>query len=77
MLETGSSNNLCQETYQGPSAFSEPESRAVRDFVTAHINEVQAFITLHSYSENWMYSWGYRKHRYPADVSELVLHNLK
>jgi len=30
----GASKDPCQETYAGPGPFSEPESQAVRDFVT-------------------------------------------
>jgi hypothetical protein len=32
----GSSTNTCSDSYRGPSAFSEPESRMLRDFVLAH-----------------------------------------
>lgn len=32
----GSSTNTCDNSYRGPSAFSEPESRMLRDFVLTH-----------------------------------------
>lgn len=32
----GSSTNTCSDSYRGPNAFSEPESRMLRDFVLAH-----------------------------------------
>lgn len=32
----GSSTNTCSDSYRGPSAFSEPESRMLRDFVLTH-----------------------------------------
>ena len=32
--ESGVSHNKCAETYCGPEAFSEPEMRNIRDFVT-------------------------------------------
>ncbi|MBU2526943.1 MAG: T9SS type A sorting domain-containing protein [Bacteroidetes bacterium] len=31
----GSSTNICSDSYRGPNAFSEPESRMLRDFVLA------------------------------------------
>lgn len=36
----GGSDLPCTETYAGPNAWSEPESRAVRDFVLAHKNTI-------------------------------------
>jgi len=47
----------CQETYVGPSAFSEPESRNIK-----HLLETQRFVTfldVHSYSELVMFPWGH------------------
>jgi murein tripeptide amidase MpaA len=44
-------------TYSGATPFSEPESRAVRDFVLAHPNIVLA-VTLHSGSDLLLYPWG-------------------
>jgi len=32
--ETSSSGKPCAEDYRGPYPFSEPETRAIRDFVT-------------------------------------------
>ena len=29
----GSSSNICDDHYKGPFAFSEPETRAIRDFI--------------------------------------------
>ncbi len=46
----GSSGLPTSNTYRGPSAFSEPETRALRDFYHAHPNLVTN-IDLHSYSQ--------------------------
>ncbi|KAE9555329.1 hypothetical protein FO519_001488 [Halicephalobus sp. NKZ332] len=64
---SGSSSDPCHETYHGPSAFSEPESRAVKEFLEK--NPVKAFITLHSYSQLWLIPYGHRKRSYPQDYS--------
>jgi carboxypeptidase T len=45
------------ETYIGPSAFSEPETRAMRDLI-AH-EHFHGVITYHSYSQLILYPWGY------------------
>ncbi|CAI4229917.1 unnamed protein product [Auanema sp. JU1783] len=62
---SGSSSDPCHETYHGPSAFSEPESQAVRDFLVA--TPPKAFISLHSYSQMWLVPYGHRKRNYPQD----------
>ncbi|CDW57952.1 Peptidase M14 domain containing protein [Trichuris trichiura] len=67
----GSSNNPCDETYQGPFPFSEPEARAVRDFVLKHRDALKAFIDLHTYSQLWIHPYGHRVGTYPADVNDL------
>lgn len=54
----GSSNNPNDETYHGPSAFSEPETRAVRDFVRAR-TKTTVLLTFHTFSELVMWPWGY------------------
>ena len=45
----GSSGNTGDETYHGPSAFSEPETQAIRDFFNAH--DVSVSLSYHSYAE--------------------------
>ncbi|CAB3407890.1 unnamed protein product [Caenorhabditis bovis] len=62
---TGSSSDPCHDTYHGTSAFSEPESQAVRDFLEQ--NTPEAFISLHSYSQMWLIPYGHRKLSYPQD----------
>lgn len=53
----GSSPTASSATYRGPSAFSEPETRALRDFSIA-----RGFTTAdnyHTYAEICIYPWGY------------------
>jgi carboxypeptidase T len=55
--DQGSSPEPTSEVYRGPSAFSEPETRAVRDlFIQRHF---QALISYHSYSQVILYPWGF------------------
>merc|ERR1712212_273131 len=56
--EIGASDNPCSETYAGPSAFSEIEMVNVRDAMAAQTNLI-AYLTFHSYSQLWMYPWGF------------------
>ncbi|VDD94258.1 unnamed protein product [Enterobius vermicularis] len=71
--ETGSSNDICSEIYQGSAAFSEPESRAIRDKVLSPelSGKTDAFITLHTYSQMWIHPYNHQKHSVPADINDL------
>ena len=52
----GSSHLPVADTYCGPSPFSEPETQAVRKFVTARKN-LKALMSYHSYSSLLLYPW--------------------
>lgn len=54
----GASSSPSNETYRGPSAFSEPETRAMRDFFLAHPNII-THNDLHSYSQLILWPWGF------------------
>ncbi|TKR96997.1 hypothetical protein L596_010930 [Steinernema carpocapsae] len=71
--ETGSSDDLCSEIYQGKSAFSEPESRAIRDkiFSAELYGKVDAFITLHTYSQMWIHPFNHERKAVPNDIFDL------
>ncbi len=46
------------DTYYGPSSFSEPETVAIRDFMLG-LGNLKAFFTYHSYGEWHMKPWSY------------------
>jgi len=54
----GASTNPGSDTYRGPSAFSEPETQVMRDFVNAN-PRLKAAIDVHSYSQLILSPWGY------------------
>ena len=68
-MDSGSSSFPGDQTYRGPSAFSEPESRAYRDFFLANQNIV-SHIDFHAYSQLILQPWGYRTGA-PPDVEVL------
>ncbi len=59
------------DTYVGPRAFSEPETRAVRNLVAGQL--FAGVLTYHSYSQLILYPWGYTADPIadPADRAEL------
>lgn len=68
--ETGASSYECDETYAGPSAFSEPETAALRDLVEKYSENIKLYLTFHSYGNYLLYPWGYTSDL-PDDVDEL------
>ena len=54
---SGSSNNINSDVYRGPSAFSEPEIQAMRDFCNDH--QFKFAMNYHTYSNLLVYPWGY------------------
>ncbi|MBI4869868.1 MAG: zinc carboxypeptidase [Candidatus Wallbacteria bacterium] len=53
----GASPSPDSDTYRGPSAFSEPETQAIRDLARA--KKFVSAISFHSYSELILWPWGY------------------
>ncbi|CAB3408512.1 unnamed protein product [Caenorhabditis bovis] len=68
--EIGSSRYPCSEIYHGSSAFSEPETKAYSIFLTSLKGRLEAYITLHSYSQLWIYSYSHRRFTYAPDIDE-------
>lgn len=58
----GSSKNPQSDVYMGSEPFSEPETRAVRDFVRTQ-PRMTTLLTLHTFSELVLYPWGHTEDR--------------
>ncbi|XP_037814500.1 carboxypeptidase B-like [Lucilia sericata] len=58
---SGVSKNACSEIYCGDEAFSEPESRALKDLLNNINATCRMYLTLHSYGNYLLYPWGYEK----------------
>ncbi|KAA0189473.1 hypothetical protein HAZT_HAZT010745 [Hyalella azteca] len=68
----GSSRRPCSDIFRGPAAFSEPETRAVRDAFLEVRSEVKGYISLHSYSQVIMLPWSYQPDVHP-NLKNMVL----
>ncbi|VDL74883.1 unnamed protein product [Nippostrongylus brasiliensis] len=68
--EIGGSRYPCSEIYHGSTAFSEPESRAFSNFLRSLQGRLEGYITLHAYSQLWIYSYSHRKFTYAPDIEE-------
>ncbi|KAF4524147.1 hypothetical protein B566_EDAN012152 [Ephemera danica] len=71
-MEIGASSDPCRDDYAGPRANSEPETRAIIDFLMAHSGEVKMYLTLHAYSQMWLVPWGYTEEK-PADYYDMYV----
>ncbi|XP_047490159.1 carboxypeptidase B-like isoform X1 [Penaeus chinensis] len=63
----GASSNPCSEVYKGQTTFSEPETQALRDAMTAVANggNLELVVALHSYGQVLMYPWGWTAEEAP------------
>jgi len=71
----GSSSSPSSDTYHGPSAFSEPETQAVRDFVTAR-KRTTVLITFHTFSELILWPYGWTDDQIPSDTDRRVFETM-
>lgn len=73
--EAGTSNQCSSDIYAGPKAFSEPECQHMANWIQRlkDNNNLQAMITLHTYSQLWLVPYGYvTPPVYPPDYDQLV-----
>ncbi|CAF4772803.1 unnamed protein product [Pieris macdunnoughi] len=52
--EKDSSQDPCSDNYAGPHPFSEPETRAVSEFLAEHRGQIKVYLSLHAYSQSWL-----------------------
>ena len=57
--DEGSSGDPCAEDYRGPFPFSEPETQAIRDFVTQHQDDLSLAINFHAWGNLLIYPFNY------------------
>lgn len=57
--EVGASSSACSDTYAGPSAFSEIETKSLSDYIASLKGKIQLYISLHAYSQYLLYPYGH------------------
>ena len=67
----GASSKGCSDVYQGTAENSEPETQAIINTILKYTNNIRVYVTLHSYGQYWLTSWGY-KNELPEDYDKLV-----
>ncbi|CAK1550462.1 unnamed protein product [Leptosia nina] len=48
----------CSIIYEGPTPFSEPEIRIIRDAILTHLDRIRLYISAHSFGSMFLYAWG-------------------
>ncbi|XP_047473754.1 carboxypeptidase A2-like [Penaeus chinensis] len=56
---SGSSSDPCSNTFRGSEAFSEPETKALRDLAFTWIDKISLFLSFHSYGNFILHPWSY------------------
>ncbi|XP_006884668.1 PREDICTED: carboxypeptidase B2 [Elephantulus edwardii] len=64
----GASSFSCAETYCGPYPESEPEVRAVADFLRKNVKHIKSYISMHSYSQQILYPYSYSRNKSKDDM---------
>ncbi|MCB0351117.1 MAG: zinc carboxypeptidase [Bdellovibrionales bacterium] len=68
----GASTSPSNDTYRGPSAFSEPETQAVKQFIDTHDN-INIVLTYHTFSALILYPWG-QKYEHIETEKDYMVH---
>lgn len=63
--DLGSSPDSTWGNYRGPAPFSEPETRAIRDFLLT--KQIRLALNYHTYFDALLYPWGYTQTVLPPD----------
>lgn len=50
----GSKEDPCSEAFSGPFPFSEPETKAMRDFIFKHVEQIKFVYNFHSYGNMYI-----------------------
>jgi carboxypeptidase A2 len=68
--QAGGSRFPCVPFYAGTEPFSEPETRALSNYILQNKDKIAMYITLHSYGQLWLLPWGYTRTK-PDDYDDL------
>ncbi|RWS09155.1 carboxypeptidase B-like protein, partial [Dinothrombium tinctorium] len=70
--ETGTSGDPCSDTYSGPFAFSENETRVMANYIYRIKNRLAAYHSYHAFSQLIMPPYGYT-YQLPPNIFELMV----
>lgn len=60
LADEGASAHPCDDTYCGPFPESEPEVKAVANFLRKHRKHIRAYLSFHAYAQMLLYPYSYK-----------------
>ncbi|XP_058057671.1 zinc carboxypeptidase A 1-like [Anopheles bellator] len=77
--EQGTSSNPCSDTFAGPAAFSEVETKSLSSFVDSLRGKLSAYLAFHSYSQLLLFPYGHTSEHSPnhQDLDEIAAATVK
>lgn len=63
--DEGASAHPCDDTYCGPFPESEPEVKAVANFLRKHRKRIRAYLSFHAYAQMLLYPYSYKHETIP------------
>lgn len=71
MENNGASSNPCSETFAGAEPWSEPETKALSEYLTSIKDKFSVYISFHSYGQWLLSPYGHVKDEYPPNYDHL------
>ncbi|XP_034669016.1 zinc carboxypeptidase [Drosophila subobscura] len=68
----GASSNPCSETFAGDVPGSEPEAKALTEYLKTIENEFSVYISFHSYGQYLLSPYGHTKEEFPDNYDDLL-----
>ncbi|XP_034100637.1 zinc carboxypeptidase-like [Drosophila albomicans] len=72
MENGGASSNPCAEDYGGPNPYSEPEIKAMSDYLNSVSSKVNVLLAFHSYSQLLLSPYGHTPDEFPDNYNDLL-----
>ncbi|KAM8717745.1 hypothetical protein ACLKA7_004447 [Drosophila subpalustris] len=71
MENNGASSNPCSETFAGEEPWSEPETKALSEYLTSIKDKFSVYISFHSYGQWLLSPYGHTKEDFPPNYDDL------
>lgn len=71
MENNGASSDPCSETFAGESPWSEPESKALSEYLTSIKDKFSVYLSFHSYGQWLLSPYGHSEVEFPENYDDL------
>ncbi|KAH8271012.1 hypothetical protein KR018_000178 [Drosophila ironensis] len=67
----GASSNPCSETFAGDEPRSEPEAKALAEYLESHLDDFDIYISFHSYGQYLLSPYGHTGEEFPSNYDDI------